>query len=326
MPNFDGGHYFLTTLAPVRTGTVPGESISYVQRLRLALQDLPTANQSPATVDQEVESPFARSLHTHLCRFVIIDDTIYGGPEGPNPLLVSAQILDDPILPRPVDQLPCPYLMFAVDFDAVRAAGEPLPDTLTEAEQDAIRDHYLQQLWQVAGAELGTIYENCQGFDEACIQTPEDFAGYLARCQIETWMSFNDYYLAMPDLPELPINTFKLALGLPAAGSLLFGLLWLLGADTFWPAALLALVTAGIAYWIYRHIVDNGRKAWPAAEYGDLPSVLKGLYLQQRFADFVVETQGADPEQLQAAFGRFLKETRPRDVLENTQPPGVIRS
>jgi hypothetical protein len=56
-----------------------------------------------------------------------------------------------------------------------------------------------------------------------------------------------------------------------------------------------------------------------------LPEVLKAIYLQQHFAEFVVDTQGVGPAALHAAFGDFLQAHRPGDIAAPTQAPGLIR-
>ncbi|HUO55507.1 MAG TPA: hypothetical protein VMU18_12240, partial [Rhodoblastus sp.] len=79
MPNFDGGHYFLTGLLPVETGVVTDDdaSTSPVHALRKRLALLPTAAQSSAC--SKSRSPFSRNKRTHFARFVIIDDVAYSG-------------------------------------------------------------------------------------------------------------------------------------------------------------------------------------------------------------------------------------------------------
>ena len=67
MPNFDGGHYFLTAILPIDNGGVfqhAGVVSSPVNLVRDALEALPTALQSPASVETGVQSLFARSPHT----------------------------------------------------------------------------------------------------------------------------------------------------------------------------------------------------------------------------------------------------------------------
>ncbi|MEM1276724.1 MAG: hypothetical protein AAGH74_09365, partial [Pseudomonadota bacterium] len=147
MPNFDAGHYFLTTLAPIKTGS-DENGVSHVQAIRMLLADLPTALQSPATesianekkikngfIDRKEaaadNSPFAKSLRTHLCRYVVIDDTIYNGRLGADAILVGLGKAPDPLSPQHIDHLPCPYLFFSADIDAILAPGDPLRSDLS---------------------------------------------------------------------------------------------------------------------------------------------------------------------------------------------------
>ena len=55
------------------------------------------------------------------------------------------------------------------------------------------------------------------------------------------------------------------------------------------------------------HVIGTGQNPLPASEHGDLPSVLKAIYLQQKFADFVVAQQGGSDTELYAAFDAFKK-------------------
>ena len=48
MPTFDGGHYFLTVLVPVKTHPARDGSASPIQALRKRLAVLPPAQQTPA--------------------------------------------------------------------------------------------------------------------------------------------------------------------------------------------------------------------------------------------------------------------------------------
>lgn len=343
MPNFDGGHYFLTTLAPIRidppTDELPG---SYVQRIQAVLEVMPTALQSPVTEETGVNSPFSESKRTHLCRFVVIDDAVYNGRPGDNAFLEASPLRKDPLDPKHVDRLPCPYLMFASDFDAVKEAdvGAALPDELTEEQQDEILNDYFESMWVKGSAELSEIYKNCQDFDPDRITTPKDFAAYMRRCQVETFMSYNDYYLDELNLP--PLNKWPIiAALLPAAvlafsliGLLLYFIMSLFGHEgppwmtVGWTAIISAVITYFTARGLYRHVIALGQKPWPAAKDGDLPSVLKGVYLQQKFSDFAVANQGKTAKQLHTAFGKFLKDHEPQNVLDadKTQAPGVIRS
>ena len=57
-----------------------------------------------------------------------------------------------------------------------------------------------------------------------------------------------------------------------------------------------------------------------------LPDVLKSIYLQQRFLEFVIANQGRSPAELHAAFGRFVRDHDPASETGPTQQPGVIRT
>ncbi|MBY8975841.1 hypothetical protein KHP62_08495 [Rhodobacteraceae bacterium NNCM2] len=343
MPNLDGGHYFLTTLAPIKVGSVrdaDGQEVSHVQLLRKALQKIPTALQSPATEEIGVESPFAKSLKTHLCRLVVIDDAIYNGRNGSDAILVTLGLKPQPLDPQHIDYLPCPYLFFSADIDAVMKPGDPLPDTLSVDQQNAVRDQYFKEMWTHAYAEISEIYQHCQDFDK--VETAEDFARYMTRCQIETWMPFNDYYTGgLSGLPQLPMPKIKKAVAIPAALTVLCLVLGL--ADSLiellfdrslvpgwiWAGVpIFGLLTWLALKWAYNLMLSTGQSSWPAAKYGSLPNVLKGLYTQQHFADFVVANQGAKPADLHKAFGDFIAKHNPSDVLtpETTQTPGVISS
>lgn len=365
MPNFDAGSYFLTILAPVKTGLVPLDfgrhegswdqrlraaeideaartgtalaaetEISWTQRLRMVLATLPTALQSPATERIGVQSPFARNMRTHLCRLVVIDDVVYNGRITSKPIIGGG---GDPLVPQKIDSLNSPYLMFATDFDAVTEDGAILPTELSEAEQDAVRDSYLTRLWETAADEMRAVFENCEGFDG--VKSSSDFVSYMKKCQVETTMPFHDYWIEPPALKSLPITFLKWMAGVPVAAFVLGLLVWILGSaanvilnvdwnmDTaFWimlaglAASIVAIAIAII--WVLR----NGQNPLAPPRYGDLPTVLKSLYLQQNFADFVIANQGASDEDLHAAFGAFADEHKPDNKTAPTQKPGYISS
>lgn len=352
MPNFDGGHYFLTCLSPIKVQERPDdlpEGVAYISagapresftsQVQRALRELPTAEQSPATIaiaegEPDVISPFAKTPRTHLARFVVLEELPYNGRVPTNTLLVSLGIKPGPTVTQPVDCLPCPYLMFAADIDATTRAGDPLPSTLTEEEQDSLRDDYLIELWEHSEPQLRRIYENCQGFDG--VASGREFAAYMKKCQIETWMPFNDYYTEPPQLGEavkdLPWKLLFGIMGVPVVATLFFLLAWILGVESClgmpaWLCTLLAgAVNAAAIYGVVQWIVYKGKQPWPPSNFGSLPAVLKGLYIQQRFADFAFTGGAMKPEELHAAFGKFLDDHKPDDVNGPTQRPGVIAS
>lgn len=336
MPNFDTGHLFLTFLCPIRAGSTTddeGANASYEQRLRTTLALLPTALQSPATQDIGLNSPFARNRRTHLCRFMVLEDAIYNG-RNPSDAIVAAVTKSDPVVPQRVDRLNCGYLLFSADIDAVQEEGDPLPANLDKAGQNRARNAYAHRLWETMEPELKEIFSNCIGFDG--VDSAASFAAYLARCQVETTMPFNDYWISPPALKTLPVVPLAAAALIPLAVTVLALIGWLAQTDSVpilgwrvsWPpgATLLwgTIITAGVFVALVRYVITFGQQPMPPAKYGDLPSVLKSLYLQQHFADFVVGQQGRSDAELHAAFAEFLAAHRPEDKMAPSQAPGVI--
>src|SRR5665213_2810153 len=150
MPNLDGGHYFLTVLAPIdNRGVIDHDGMrnSPVHMVREALETLPTALQSPATEETGLNSPFSRNTRTHFARFAVLDDVFYNG-RNPVDSIVSALAGPSPMQAQPVDHLTCPYLLFVADFD---------PDGAGAAEPRA----YLEALWDVMPEELKAVFVYC---------------------------------------------------------------------------------------------------------------------------------------------------------------------
>lgn len=331
MPNFDGGHYFLTALLPVKSGTDPAvPGASHVNQLRDVLAHLPTALQSPASERRGVNAPFARNLRAHFLRLVVIDDVSFNGREGNDTLVVSlltklAPRLFrslDPMTPNKVDHLPNSYLILAADFDAASGAVSEL-------------DAWLRELWGSMEAELRSILDRCHGFDTTgrAKQDADDFVRYIMRCQVETTMPFNDYWQVAPALGKLGIPLAGL-IAPPAVAALICvaGLLlaWLgspwLASLGRWAAWIgLAGILLGVAY-AYLAVLRRGARPLPRAPDSDLRSVLKSLYLRQHFIRFAITTQGVGAAELHAAFGAFIDTHHPDDVAAPTQAPGVVRS
>jgi hypothetical protein len=66
----------------------------------------------------------------------------------------------------------------------------------------------------------------------------------------------------------------------------------------------------------------------PTAPNSDLPSVLKALYLQQKFTQLAIELQGQSDQDLYTRFATFVADHQPLDSTDPapTQQPGVICS
>ncbi len=336
MPNLDGGHYFLTVLAPIRVDIMIdpdeiGRSRSHRQLLAQKLALLPTGKQTAETPPNAKPSPFSLNSLNHLARFVIIHGPAFNGRMSGD-ALVSAVRSVNPLAPQPVDQLGTPFLLFAADIDA-------------QADGDALRA-YTDQLWATMKRDLTIIFGHCVGFDG--IDSADGFCAYIKRCQIETTMPFNDYW---PDGLDVKGKTLALGalkpVGIAAAGATVlwfavlllhgvfavFGLRnafaqWIASAATWGVVVVpLLILLALLAAWgLYRRIFRQGMTPFPTAPGSDLPSVLKSLFIQQHFTRFAIEAQGLDDAALHARFGAFLGATRPDDVAAPTQQPGEIRA
>jgi hypothetical protein len=324
MPTFDGGHYFLTALMPIRAGTVDdGHAVtSPVHALRKRLSMLPNASQIPGGGGQ---SPFARNTRNHFARFVIIDDVAYNGRTTRNTLLngLFGTVLTTP---QPQDHLKCPFLLLAVDFDAKDGS-------------DQERDSYLVELWNTMGKELGDIFGFCQGFDAKNMDGLK-FAAHVARCQLETTMSFNDYYVDPPNLVAWPYKTATIVVAIALIVALIAALIfpivglfhpaaWVRAA--FWWSVLGVVVLAAVIGVAFFSITAFGRKPFPTAPDSNLPTVLKALHLQRAFTRFVIDhqmqaggTDAASAQQLYDEFKAFVADNKPDNLAGPTQAPGVI--
>ncbi len=332
MPTFDGGHYFLTALAPVKTSPIPdGSAItSPVHALRKQLDLLPTAQQSVCSRGNQ--SPFAENTRNHFARFVIIDDVTYNGRETENTIWLLlrnalSKIKINLVVAQPQDHLTCPFLLFGAEFDAASGA-------------DAERDSYLATLWATMEPELRKIFIHCERFDS--VNDSVSFAKYIASCQIETTMPFNDYYVdanTVKNLPSWPADTILIPAGLGAILLALGFIVWFFFRGT----SLLLLVGAavfGFGIWLaYATLMAAGRKPFPAAPDSNLPTVLKALHLQRTFTRFAIDSQllAADPDsaqQFHAAFRDFVTANQPDNLgvindrpdprYTQTQKPGII--
>jgi hypothetical protein len=332
MPNYDAGHYFLTMLAPVRVDlSAAGARYSHRQTLLDTLARMPNSEVGVTTRGVSESGPFARNTMTHMARFVLIDAPPYNGRESGDTLIDKVRGLN-PFTPQQADSFAAPYLLFAADFDAVDGS-------------DAALRLFTDTLWSTMQDDLMQVFGQCYGFET--VHNADDFFRYVKNCQVETTMPFNDYWrpadlekmpadLALPVGALATVARYKtpilLALGLWVVCFILGAVLEdgaVRDAAAFigrWGLLLVLLALAGIGAWLYslyRAFKTNGQQAFPRG--AQLPDVLKSLYLQQRFLDFVIANQGADPTALHAAFGRFAAQHAPDNETAPTQPPGIIR-
>lgn len=313
MPNFDGGHYFFACLLPVRHSPTK----SHEHALRAAISVLPTGfpfgMPAAGIPTPQPPSPFAASTKVHFARLVVVGDTIFNGRDRSDAISVAIGRSPNPLVPNIVDQLSCAYLLVSLDLDA--RSGD-------RAQIAAI----LAEFWSQVGPQLVDVFAELRGYQPG--MAPEKVAELMLRCQIDTAMPFNDYWPSTPPLAD----TSKWVLAAPGiAAFVAVAAVVLLVASALaggtpvwaWIVALLLGVAAG-AYVVYRTILRRALAPLPNAPHGDLPSVLKALYLQHRFVDFALNAQGKSAADLHRDFGAFLAAHAPSSP-QPTQKPGVIR-
>ena len=318
MPNFDGGHYFLTAILPIDNRGVfqhAGVVSSPVNLVRDALEALPTALQSPASEEIGVQSPFARSSHTHFARLFVLDQPHFNGRDPSDSIVATIESVvatierTDLLKAEPVDRLACPYLVFAAEFDPI-GAGSQEPRA------------WLEELWSVASEELSSVFRYCYGFNSQ--GDAAAFADFVMRGQVETTLPFNDYWTTQPPIPSLSL---WLLLGPPLLAGVVGWLAVGLGHWPWWGGALLALALLIPAIWTdYAWVMAAGARPFPTAPNSTLKDVLKALYLQQAFARFAAQHQTDSPAALHSAFADFVARERPADSIGPIQPPGVVRA
>jgi hypothetical protein len=355
MANYDAGHYFLTMLAPLKPGmnTLAGgkPGFSHRQTVLDQLAAMKRSEISLASHSTPDQSPFAANTMTHMARFVLIDAPPYNGREDGDTLLSEVFrstksllsrcfSIGNPMAPQPADRLGAPYLLFAADFDA--------PD----GGDNSLR-RFTDTLWETMAEELKPIFGQCYGFET--VADAAGFFAYVKKCQVETTMPFNDYWRPQA---EAQLTKMELSLPLPGGGSsssgpglpwgkiglfaLGFWLLSLVGGLLLREGSALQHFAHGVARWglvavlvltvllavfvpwLYRKIMKAGAQAFPPG--ATLPDVLKSIYLQQRFLEFVVANQGKSDAELQVAFGQFVAAHAPDNEASPTQRPGLIRT
>lgn len=312
MSSIEGSHYFLTALVPVRRAWVKGshgQTTAPIILLREKLAQMPTAMQTPERTRGGQISKFAQSTRTHFARFSVIDRLGYNGYLAADPVLQTLG------LQRPVEnreELIRPYLLFAAEFDA--PSGSRSYDLAV----------YLRELWDVMQDDLVDIFVNCIGFSREKITTAAEFIEYIKACEIETTMPFNAYYVDPPKLPTLTLRGLLVGGGI--AGVLAGGLVWW-ALHRWLPVlaiilALVAAFAAAVGFAAHR-IRSLGERPFPASPDGDLPTILKALWLQTAFGKFVIANQAVDDAALHRNFGKFLEDNNVEGPVP-THPAGKV--
>jgi len=306
MASIDGGHYFLTVLAPVRDHAKDGafdQSTAPMIQLRDLLANMPTAMQTPGSTMSGVNSPFAKSELTHFVRFSVISQLGYNGVQSPDPIMTKLQ-LTNPV--TRYDHLDCHFLLFAAEFDA--PSGSQSRDLAV----------YLREIWDVMEEDLREVFSHCVGFDDETVSTAAEFIDYIKKCEIETTMPFNFYWAEEPELPALSGGGLALRVGLAtvAAGGGLWALLRF-GVDMVnWLAILFGIVAGIIAAILALGAIlrSAGDKPFPTPPGSSLKNILKAMFLQHQLTHFAVNNQANDADALYDNFGDFLDRVKPSET------------
>lgn len=309
MANYDAGHYFLTMMAPIeRDGYVLKDNArqSKLDHIKNALVTLPTAQQDAVSHESGLNSPFARVPGTHFARFFVIDNLRYNGRRPSNAianLILKRQLT----IPEKVDTLNAAYLVMTIDFDA------------QDGSEASLRS-YTDSLWRNMSRELEIVFGHCVGFED--ISNERSFFEYVKRCQIVTTMPFNDYWTHEPPKPNTVLQ-LKIAAALVLTSAILAGVtgVWPWSISGLAAVALFATIAAFVLI-----IFRMGSKPFPPAPGSDLNSIMKALYIQQKFVRFATDNLKTDDKELFKAFDDFCKFHLPNDVSGPRQSPGVVNS
>src|SRR5258708_21400521 len=117
---------------------------------------------------------------------------------------------------------------------------------------------------------LTRICVNCDGFDG--VATAAQFCDYIEKCQVETTLPFNDYWIKdPPPFKGVAPEAFVPAIGVAAAGLLaavvlpMLGIRWPIGVTFFFFSLTVAVGLAGLA------LMRAGTAPFPTAPNSDLP-------------------------------------------------------
>ena len=168
---------------------------------------------------------------------------------------------------------------------------------------------------------LDLIFKHCCAWEE--VNDAKSFYTFIKQGQIETTMPFNDYWAYEPKLRSPLWDIGAAAFGIAALA------VWA-GWSGLWGGSILGLVLWTLLLILLAAIAIVWRKGttpFPAAPDSDLASILKALYIQQKFTGFMIANLGnTDEEGLAQAFDDFCTIHKPTEVQGPSQPPGVLKT
>lgn len=361
MPSFDGGHYQLTALIPLRQERENGASWDWkrgpsseqtVQRpgsVADSLRELLSSFRSVDVPDLETESaaegrvaraiPFSGNDRTHFARLVVVEHLAYNGRQNGDTLIDMFRGFAQPWLPAAlrlkmtdeVDHLPRPYLLILIDFDS--------PDGSRESVEK-----YLLDLWGSMQQEWAAILKHCHGFTQAEERQAASYVDLILHHEIESNFSYAIYPWGAERARrwQPTLGKFRSRRSANRSG-LLFGYIGIPLLELLVAMLLIALLGRTILFnpWfiglslfalalkplVWHQFLRRANEPWPALEGTDLRSVLKALFLQNSLLHMLETWQQrsvAGSPSLLSHFRHFLDVTRPHDLQGPTLKAGSV--
>lgn len=336
MPSFDAGYYQFTALIPVLPAGTDAKlwcwnnwSKTPLASLRELLASFRSVD-VPTLAEEENQSagaaravPFSMNNRTHFARMVVVEDVAYNGLQRGDTLLDLLSALFPGLLPpinrESADHLPVAYLLIAIDFDS--------PDGLRSSVEA-----YLNELWLHMEQEWTLLLRHCHEFQSNQDYGRQSFVRLLMRYEIETTFSFTNYNWMARKVKRCKRESRDHAplRSLDQSRLLILGILSpflacvipiiiviIIGLFAFRAPAVLGLVALIVPLMLCWHFfLKSANRPWPREPRTDLKSILKSLYLQRMFPDFLLNLQSSKGEcnaSLRRRFRSFLADVNHHD-------------
>lgn len=350
MPSFDAGYYQFTSLIPLCSGREEralwnwnGRPGSPADSLRELLSHFPSVDGPEGNPPEGLDGwearaiPFSGSDRTHFARLVVVEDVAYNGRLKGDTLIELLRGFLQRWIPQltlpvfdPVDHLPRACLLVLLDFDC--------PD----GSRTSVK-LYLRHLWDSMQQEWTLILRHCSGFGSASQDPLSAYLDLMLRYEIESTFNYAIYPWGSqrarrwqpgpsdirPGRPRNRLGLLVRVIGIPVLELFIAGalVLWkgpgLMLNGWFLALFVLALLVKPL---VWQFFLKAANAPWPAEAGSDLRSVLKALYLQERFLHLAESWQyrpPGDSSSVRQHFRRFLRDTQPQDLHAPSLKPGT---
>lgn len=347
MPSFDAGYYQFTALLPLLPADADVSIWRWNNWSKTPLASLRELLASFRSVDVPILAeegdclagaaravPFSMNHRTHFARMVVVEDVAYNGLQHGDTLLGLSRILLSTLLPpinqESPDHLPIAYLLIAIDFDS------------SDGFRSSV-EAYFNELWLHMEQEWTLILRHCREFESNQYWARESFVRLLMRYEIESTFGFTNYnWMARNARRWRHDRCDRLSLrsrdqSLDQQGLLVLGILSPLFACVipvmigisiallaFRSPAFLVLGLLIVPSMLCWHLfLRSANRPWPREPKTDLKSILKSLYLQHKFLDFLLNLQSPQNNaSLRRQFRSFLAEINHHDTEFPSFMPG----